>query len=291
MATQTIDLGQVFDPEVAAAADNNALSLNGGYDGRSIKDLLGCSTWDETYTALSAKKCSELGFLRLGDYLDVTLTSAAYTQQQALRFVVADVDPYYWCGETTISSHHIAFVASVPIAVASSVTGAANTSYLQWNTTDTNNGTSSQAAPYMASNLHAWEQKLASVLPSALSSALLEPQFLLETRYSSSGSLTDSTGWAGNTVGKIWSLSETEVCGQLVRGTKVWSVGMDAQFALFRHNRWRLNGARAHWWLRSVSGGSSSIVCIVDGAGSATSVGAAYGWILPRPGFLFKLAG
>ena len=291
MATQTIDLGQVFDPEVAAAADNNALSLNGGYDGRSIKDLLGCSTWDETYTALSAKKCSELGFLRLGDYLDVTLTSAAYTQQQALRFVVADVDPYYQCGNTAISSHHIAFVASVPIAVASSVTGAANTSYLQWNTTNTNNGTSSQAAPYMASNLHAWEQKLASVLPSALSSALLEPQFMLETRYSSSGSLTDSTGWAGNTVGKIWSLSETEVYGQLVWGTKGWSVGMDAQLALFRRNRWRVNSERAVWWLRSVGGGSSSNVCDVGHFGHANSDDATVGWVRPRPGFLFKLAG
>ena len=291
MATQTIDLGQVFDPEVAAAADNNALSLNGGYDGRSIKDLLGCSTWDETYTALSAKKHSELGFLRLGDYLDVTLTSAAYTQQQTLRFVVADVDPYYQCGDTAISSHHIAFVASVPIAVASSVTGAASTSYLQWNTSNTNNGTSSQAAPYMASNLHAWEQKLASVLPSALSSVLLEPRFLLETRYSSSGSLTDSTGWAWNAVGKIFSLSETEVCGQLVWGTKGWSVGMDAQLALFRHNRWRMNSERVHWWLRSVRGGSSSGVCIVDLFGNASSFDATFGWVRPRPGFLFKLAG
>ena len=291
MATQTIDLGQVFDPEVAAAADNNALSLNGGYDGRSIKDLLGCSTWDETYTALSAEKHSELGFLRLGDYLDVTLTSAAYTQQQTLRFVVADVDPYYQCGDTAISSHHIAFVASAPIAVASSVTGAANTSYLQWNTTNTNNGTSSQAAPYMASNLHAWEQKLASVLPSALSSVLLEPRFLLETRYSSSGSLTDSTGWAWNAVGKIWSLSETEVYGQLVWGTKGWSVGMDAQFALFRHNRWRMNSERVAWWLRSVRGGSSSGVCYVGYNGNATSYDATTGWVRPRPGFLFKLAG
>ena len=291
MATQTIDLGQVFDPEVAAAADNNALSLNGGYDGRSIKDLLGCSTWDETYTALSAKKHSELGFLRLGDYLDVTLTSAAYTQQQTLRFVVADVDPYYQCGDTAISSHHIAFVAATPIAVASSVTGAANTSYLQWNTTNTNNGTSSQAAPYMASNLYAWEQKLASVLPSALSSALLEPRFLLETRYSSSGSLTDSTGWAWNTVGKIFSLSETEVYGQLVWGTKGWSVGMDAQLALFRHNRWRLNDVRDFWWLRSVRGGSSSSVCDVDLGGAASSYDATVGWVRPRPGFLFKLAG
>lgn len=290
MATQTIDLGQVFDPEVAAAADNNALSLNGGYDGRSIKDLLGCSTWDETYTALSAKKHSELGFLRLGDYLDVTLTSAAYTQQQTLRFVVADVDPYYQCGDTAISSHHIAFVASVPIAVASSVTGAANTSFLQWNTTNTNNGTSSQAAPYMASNLHAWEQKLASVLPSALSSALLEPRFLLETRYSSSGSLTDSTGWAWTTVGKIWSFSETEVYGQLVWGTKVWSVGMDAQFAFFRHNRGRKNGSRDNWWLRSVEGGSASGVCNVGRSGGMYSEGATGGWLRPRPGFLLKLA-
>lgn len=274
-----------------SAADNNALSLNGGYEGRSIKDLLGCSTWDATYAALAAKKHTELGFLRLGDYLDVTLTSAAYTQQQTLRFVVADVDPYYMCGNTAISSHHVAFVASVHVGVASSVTGATTEGFLQWNTSSTNNGTSSQVAPYMASNLHAWEQELASVLPSALSSVLLERRVLLETRYSSSGSLTDSTGWAWNSVGKIFSLSETEVYGQLVWGTKGWSVGADTQFAIFRHNRWRLNSDRVRWWLRSVRGDSSSAVCHVDYHGSATATDASYGLISPRPGFLLTLAG
>ncbi len=290
MATQTIDLGQVYDPEQAAATGYNALSLNGGYAGRSIKDLLGCSSWDATYTKLATLKSGELTGLRLGDYLDVTFTSAAYTQQQTQRFVLADVDTYYRTGDPDQTSHHLVFVASAPMGVASSVTGAANTSCLMWNTTNTNNGNSTQKCPYLASNLHAWEKNLAGVLPSALSTVLLDHRILAEERYSSSGSLTDSSSWSWQSLGKVWSLSETEVYGQLVWGTKGWSVGMDAQLALFRHNGWR-NGSRNSWWLRSVGGGSSSSVCCVGSGGYATSCGATYGWIRPRPGCLLRLAG
>ena len=48
---------------------------------------------------------------------------------------------------------------------------------------------------------------------------------------------------------------------------------------------------RDNWWLRSVRGGSSSNVCLVGDHGIAASYGATHGWVRPRPGFLFKLAG
>ncbi len=290
MTTQTIDLGQVYDPALAAAAGNNALALNGGYAGRSIKDLLGCSTWDATYAKLATMKLAELTGLLPGDYLEVTFTSAAYTQQQTQRFLMADADTYYQTGDTAQTNHHLVFIASGPMGVASSVTGAANTSYLQWNTANTNNGTSTQKCPYLGSNLHAWEQNLASVLPSALSNVLLDHRILAEERYSASGSLTDSNGWSWQSLGKVFSFSETEVYGQCVWGTKGYSVGMDAQLALFRHNKWR-NGTRISWWLRSVSSGSSSSVCNVFNTGYANYTGATYGWVRPRPGFLLRLAG
>ena len=84
----------------------------------------------------------------------------------------------------------------------------------------------------------------------------------------------------------MFSLSEMEVYGCPVWGTKGYSVGFDCQWDLFRDTAHRVNGNRCSWWLRSVVGGSSSSVCYVGnngdaGYGSATGV-----WVRPRPGLL-----
>ena len=84
----------------------------------------------------------------------------------------------------------------------------------------------------------------------------------------------------------MFSLSEMEVCGCPVWGTKGYSVGFDCQFDLFRDTAHRLNGTRCHWWLRFVMGGSSSGVCCVGHHGYASDASATSAWVRPRPGFL-----
>ena len=116
---------------------------------------------------------------------------------------------------------------------------------------------------------------------------LFRRRVLLEERYSASGALTDSNSWSWADIGKVFSLSETEVYGTCVWGTKGYSVGFDCQWDLFHDTAHRLNGTRYHWGLRSAAGGSSAGACYVGHYGNADDSGASNDWVRPRVGFLF----
>mgnify|MGYP004470367275 FL=1 len=269
-------------------AEYNRQSLIGKYGGQNIAAILAGeigsgSVYDALHKRIAA---ANFAGLRVGDYLDVPLVSAsAVAAQQSVRFLLAHFDPYYCCGDSS-KGHHIAFVASAPIAVAKTVTGVANDSFLMWNTANTNQGTADRKCPYSNSNLKAWETAFEACLPEGLTKYLLTQRVLLEERYSASGALNDSNSWSWQDIGKVFSLSEMEVYGCPVWGTKGYSVGFDCQFDLFRDTAHRVNGNRCTWWLRSVMGGSSSGVCYVTDHGDATYCSATTTWVRPRPGFL-----
>ena len=275
------------------SAEYNRLSLVGKYPGQDLATVLAAEigSGENVYDALHARvQDADFSGLRVGDYIDVPLVSAsAVTTQQSVRFILAHIDPYYRCGDN-MKGHHIAFVASRPIEVASGVTGYVDGGHLQWNTTNTNQGTAAESAPYLASNLKKWENLFEDCLPEGLSKYLLVQRVLTELRYSSSGAITDSTGWEWNDIGKVFSLSETEVYGQCVWGTKGWSVGVDCQWDFFRDSAHRQGDyedeTRVEWWLRSVHGGSSSTVCSVGAHGHASNDTATCGSMRPRVGFL-----
>ena len=269
-------------------AEYNRQGQIGKYGGQNIATILAGEIGSgSVYDALHKRAAAgNFAGLRVGDYIDVPLVSAsAVTTQQSARFLLAHIDPYLYCGDNS-KGHHIAFVASAPVAVAKSVTGVANDSFLMWNTTNTNQGTADQKCPYPNSNLKAWETAFEACLPEGLTKYLLTQRVLLEERYSASGALSDSNSWSWQDIGKVWSPSEMEVYGCPVWGTKGYSVGFDCQFDLFRDTAHRLNGTRCNWWLRSVMGGSSSHVCCVSYDGPAPCSSATHTWVRPRPGFL-----
>ena len=269
-------------------AEYNRQGQIGKYGGQNIATILAGeigsgSVYDALHKRIAA---ANFAGLRVGDYIDVPLVSAsAITGQQSVRFLLAHFDPYYQCGDSA-KGHHIAFIASAPVAVAKTVTGVANDSYLMWNTANTNQGTADVKNPYLNSNLKAWEKLFEACLPEGLTKYLLTQRVLLEERYSASGALNDSNSWSWQDIGKVWSPSEMEVYGCPVWGTKGYSVGFDCQFDLFRDTAHRLNGTRYHWWLRSVMGGSASYVCYVSTNGYAHYTSATSVWVRPRPGFL-----
>ena len=269
-------------------AEYNRQGLIGKYPGQSLAALLAGEVSGSTtiYDALHKRvQAANFSGMRVGDYIDVPLVSASnVAAQQSVRFLLAHFDPYYQCGDSA-KGHHIAFVASAPIAVAKTVTGVANDSFLMWNTTNTNQGTADQKCPYPNSNLKAWETAFEACLPESLTKYLLTQRVLLEERYSASGALNESNSWSWQDIGKVFSLSEMEVYGCPVWGTKGYSVGFDCQFDLFRDTAHRLNGTRYAWWLRSVMGGSSSGVCYVNNNGNANYNSATNTWVRPRPGF------
>ena len=290
--------GQSLNVIDGTARENAQLALNnaeynrqgqiGKYGGQNIATILAGEIGSGTvYDALHKRiAAGNFAGLRVGDYIDVPLVSASnVAAQQSVRFLLAHFDPYYQCGDSA-KGHHIAFIASAPVAVAKTVTGVANDSYLMWNTANTNQGTADVKNPYLNSNLKAWEKLFEACLPEGLTKYLLTQRVLLEERYSASGALNDSNSWSWQDIGKVFSLSEMEVYGCPVWGTKGYSVGFDCQFDLFRDTAHRVNGNRCNWWLRSVVGGSSSDVCCVYNYGNADYNSATHVWVRPRPGFL-----
>ena len=269
-------------------AEYNRQGQIGKYGGQNIATILAGEIGSGSmYDALHKRVAAgNFAGLRVGDYIDVPLVSASgVASQQSVRFLLAHIDPYLYCDDSS-KGHHIAFVASAPVAVAKTVAGVANDSFLMWNTTNTNQGTADQKNPYLGSNLKAWEKAFEACLPEGLTKYLLTQRVLLEERYSASGPLSDSNSWSWQDIGKVWSPSEMEVYGCPVWGTKGYSVGFDCQFDLFRDTAHRINGNRCTWWLRSVMGGSSSDVCCVSHGGTANYNSAATVWVCPRPGFL-----
>ena len=269
-------------------AEYNRQGQIGKYGGQSIATILAGEIGSgSVYDALHKRAAAgNFAGLRVGDYLDVPLVSAsAVAAQQSVRFLLAHIDPYLYCGDNS-KGHHVAFVASAPVSVAKTVTGVANDSFLMWNTANTNQGAADVKNPYLNSNLKAWEKLFEACLPEGLTKYLLTQRVLLEERYSASGALSDSNSWSWQDIGKVWSPSEMEVYGCPVWGTKGYSVGFDCQFDLFRDTAHRVNGSRCPWWLRSVMGGSSSHVCYVNDSGGAGCSSAARTWVRPRPGLL-----
>ena len=221
--------------------------------------------------------------LRPGDYFECAVTGYG-----TKRFDIFGFNPFKSVGDSGSGmGNHIGFIAHQPVAIPSTSEYVTNGSYLMWNTTNTNQGTEEEPAPYLCSNLHAWEiNEFLPALPSALQSVLINRRDLVETRYSASGNLTASTGWKWADLGKVWSPSEMELYGCNVWGTPGYSQGIGQQMQLFRECKDRLRGGRVNWWLRVVSGSSASNACYVSSRGLAYNSSATDTWVRPLPCFL-----
>lgn len=283
--------------------------------------ILGASSWADCYAKLSAlAKRMDSSDIRIGDYIDVTPTSGTVNRGNAMRYRVAGMGHNYQFGDAACP-WAFWMVPDDPIDMTGS-NYADNTSYIKWRDTADNNGTADEKHPYLLSKLHDWEiNEFLPALPTALQNVLVNHHIQLEERYSASGALTrgniyatdealnystdealekrysangalaasgaltDSTGWSWVDAGKVFSLSEMEVYGCPVWGTRGWSVGEAAQIPLFRDSRYRIK-VRVSWWLRSVMAGSASSVCVVSGYGNASNPSATTPGVRPRSCFL-----
>ena len=194
--------------------------------------------------------------LHVGDYIPFTMNG------HNIKAQIAGIDTYREYGDVPVG-HHIDFVSKdcYPVNVL-------------WNTTNVNNGSAANAAPWMVSNIKSvLNTTWYGYLPAALQAQIIEKRLLIETRYSSGSTLTDSTSWAWNDVGKLWVPSEFEVYGGIIWGTKGYSQNGSVQYPVFAGNSEKRvknqgdGGDRCHWWLLSVHGGNSTYCCRVVGDG------------------------
>lgn len=221
--------------------------------------------------------------IMVGDYFNVQVKPTYATSDSSISLVVAHINPYKGVGKTEIASH-IALVSAQPLIVNSRYTYVTSGSYLPWNSSNTNNSSNSGRWPYTDSALHEWESGLGGIdLPSDFTRYIIDRQAYLEKR---SGSSSDSTDNSWTSLGKIWSLSEKEVFGCDVFGTKGYSVGADVQFDLFKSGG-ALTGGKNPWWLRTVAGGSTTKACYVDSTGAPMAKDVTGTYVRPRVALLF----
>ena len=195
--------------------------------------------------------------LHIGDYIPI------YMGDYLIKMQIAGMDTYYKTTDQQLG-HHIDWISKdcYPDTV-------------QWFTSNNNNGTSTDPAPYMKSTVKSFLDGLVAKLPAEVQEVISSKRFLLENRYSASGTLTDSTSWAWGDLGKLWIPSEYEVFGSCIWATKSYGSGQAVQYPIFANN-WlnRIKGAgdgggRADWWLLSVCGGYSTYACFVHHNGYA----------------------
>ena len=268
------------------AQEYDRQQLTDTYDGRSIASVFAGEIGSQNvWTWLQKRvKAGNFAGLRIGDYIDVQVNDGANVPAQTVRYAIAAIDPYFQCGDTAMG-HHIVMMPKATVAVKGDK--AVNGSYIKWRDTADNNGTADAKCPYLNSLLHDWEiNDYLPSLPTEVQAVIKAHRMLLEERYSSSGKLTEPSGWAWQDLGKIWSPSEVEVYGFNVWSKPGYGTGCDCQFPIFKQAKDRIMGGRLAWWLRSVSGSSSSYVCYVHGTGYANCSTPTHDWVRPRPCFL-----
>ena len=264
-----------------------ASQINSGiYKGRDLSKVFADeiaekeNVWDWLQSRVKAENYTGIN---IGDYIEVSIQQAEQVAAQTVSFAIGAIDPYFNCGDRE-TGHHIAMVPRSTVEVRGP--NAVNGSYLQWRKTNDNNGTSAQRCPYLLSQLHEWENgQFLHALPSEVQSAIMPHRVLLEERYGG-GKINEPSGWSWQDVGKIWSLSEVEVYGFNAWSKPGYGSGFDCQFPIFKQTKDRIMGGRIAWWLRSVSGSSSSDVCDVSSHGYAHYISPTYDWVRPRPCFL-----
>jgi len=234
------------------------------YDGIELEDY----TWADFQTM-----CNNGDFenLREGDYKTIKLTTGETVVMQ-----IAGIDTYYKTTDVSLG-HHIDWISKDCLSTTQ-----------QWNTSNNNNGNSTNACPYMVSNIYTvLNNTIYPTLPSDVRAVIFNKRTLMEQRYSSSSTLTDSTGWSWQNLGPIWLPSEYEVFGSQVCGTKRWGATQAVQYPLFANSFYhrakglRDGGSRCAWWLSTVNSGNTTNSCYVGTNGYASSYNASDSYGVP----------
>lgn len=282
IGTQKRDIKDV----VSRAADNTVQAqqeydrqvLAGTYEGRDLSVVFA----DEIAEFSSVwawwqdrENKGDYSGIRIRDYIPVSLSENSMVPSQSNDLILAEIHPFLHTGDTeTTRNHSIWYPRKAWLAQGSYAPSGTNN--IQWNTTNNNNGTSSEKRPYLASHLRDWEKNyLVKALPTELQSILYNVRYIYEERYSSSGSQTTDTGWSwGDTNGFI-SPSQVMVYANQPftdQQTGGYGQGVGHQLLLFKQYGIDafINGDHVARWLCSVPSGHSTFAAIVHSNGYAS---------------------
>ena len=215
---------------------------------------------------------------------------------QNRKCTIAGINLYKGTGNTELTDNHLVIWAGL------------SDMNITFNDTNSNNGSTYNASPVLASK--AWAvlngvnnvgtNKTGSVgynangagflqtFSSTLQGYMKNMRCFMGERYSSTAAVTNDTGQNWKDRGKLFLPSEIEVYGCMIHSNNTAQTygnqegyGPYCHWPIFKSagKNGRLREGRASWWLGSVVGGSSSRVCSVHGNGYADGYDATGTWL------------
>ena len=244
------DYEGLVDAQIAKAEAHNNL-----FRGKEIT---------ESWASLKARIAQgDFSDLYIGDKKEITLTTG-----EKVVMEIAGIDRDYQFCDTAVG-HHIDFISRDALA----------TTY-QFNATNTNNGTSSQKCPWLASALYTTlNSTVYNTLPSDLKSNIITKRALLEERYSAGGAVAADTSWSWQNMGNLWIPTEIEVFGHHTwsePGYGTGCAGGNIQYPIFRLAPSHIikgagnGGSRCSWWEASAHRTGAAGFCAVGSDGGAS---------------------
>lgn len=253
--------------EFVPIAKGTAAQHNSIYRGEELP-----YTWAELKTKIQSGDFSNL---YIGDYKTITLTT-----NETVVMEIAGINNYADWGRSTQIGRHIDFISRNCLA----------TKY-QFNTTNINNGTSTNEYPWLASalvsSLNDGTTGVKSTLPSDVQDVIIGKHAYTEKRYSSGGTVSSDTGAAWTSLLKLWVPSEVEVFGHATWSEIGHGTAGFQQYPIFRLNPNKIikcagnGGVRTPWWTLSARRENSTQVCIADTTGYSTRTDATITYGVP----------
>ena len=266
----------------SASGETAAQSSDGVYPGADLTAKFASEVGSDAWAWIKSRiQAANFSGIHVGDYIPFTAGGNAYCAQ------VAGIDSYSKYGDSVLP-HHIDFICDKLWSESHA-----------FNQADYNNGISTEAAPWLCSDLYFWLNSLAGTvptgagtttavdytasgvfgkLPSALQAVIAEKSMYTETRYSGGGLLTDSNSNAWKNIGKLWLPTELETFGICNSGSPYTSTrGSICQYPIFRGKaqvKYRAGGGRSTYWLLNPASGASNSFCAVHSSGFASRAAA-----------------
>ena len=200
-----------------------------------------------------------------GDYIPVTMTTGEIIEMQIagintyLNIFSGAVHPHIdWISRDSLATTHV------------------------WNTTNNNNGDSTEAQPFMASALYKWlnttvsgdsTSNILSKLPQKVRNVIATKRLYMPTRYTNGSSLTDDNSWADKSFTGLWLPFEGEIFEHCSWSTRGYGTAAMRQYGLFKSS-WKAvmkrngrGGSFGHWWTASAYSGiaTSSVAVYAPG--------------------------
>ena len=214
-----------------------------------------------------------------GDYIPVTMTTGEIIEMQIagintyLNIFSGAVHPHIdWISRDSLATTHV------------------------WNTTNNNNGDSTEAQPFMASALYKWlnttvsgdsTSNILSKLPQKVRNVIATKRLYMPTRYTNGSSLTEDNSWADKSFTGLWLPFEGEIFEHCSWSTRGFGTAAMRQYGLFKSS-WKAvmkragrGGSLGDWWTASATSGNAAYSVSVNAGGISGRSNASYAHGVP----------